>query len=128
MHAYYITVAVNTIPMPSFRWVWMTCKSAAEARRLARLVLEKRLAACANIFPVNSIFWWGGAVRSSNEVAVVLKTRESLEKRLISELEKAHSYDVPCIDSLAILGMNRSCASWLASQTRPAGSKKARKR
>jgi periplasmic divalent cation tolerance protein len=106
--------------MPSFRWVWMTCKNEAEARRLARLVLEKRLAACANIFPVYSLFWWGGAVRSSNEVAVVLKTRESLEKRLISELEKAHSYDVPCIDSLPISGMNRSCASWLASQTRGA--------
>jgi len=106
--------------MPSFRWVWMTCKSAAEARRLSRLVVEKRLAACANIFPVHSIFWWGGTVRFANEVAVVLKTRATLEKRLISELEKAHSYDVPCIDSLPIAGMNRSCASWLASQTRGA--------
>jgi len=107
--------------MPSFRWVYVTCKSEAEARQLARLALEKRLAACANIFPVHSLFWWGGSIRASNEVAVVLKTRASLEKRLIAELEKAHSYDVPCIDSIPILTMNRSCAAWLASQTRRKG-------
>ena len=104
--------------MPSFRWVYVTCKDDAEARRLARLALEKRLAGCANIFPVRSLFWWNGAIRSSKEMAVIFKTRASLVRALVLELEKAHSYDVPCIDSIPIAGMNRSCAAWLASQTR----------
>ena len=104
--------------MPNFRWVYMTCKNEAEARRLARLALEKRLAACANIFPVSSLFWWNGAIQSSKETAVILKTRASLVRALVLELEKAHSYDVPCIDSIPFAA-NRSCAAWLASQTRP---------
>jgi periplasmic divalent cation tolerance protein len=107
--------------MPSFRWVYMTCQNEAEARQLARRALGKKLAACANIFPVSSLFWWNGAIRSSKETAVILKTRASLVRALITELEKAHSYDVPCIDSIPILAMNRSCAAWLASQTRAKG-------
>ena len=113
--------------MASLCWVYLTCKNEAEARRLARLALEKRLAACANIFPVSSLFWWGGAVRGSREAAVIFKTRASLEKRLVSELERAHSYDVPCIDSLPVLGMNGSCARWLAAQTRARPSRKRRR-
>jgi periplasmic divalent cation tolerance protein len=107
--------------MPSFRWVYVTCKSEAEARLLARRALEKRLAACANIFPVSSLYWWNGAIRSSKETAVILKTRASLARALVKELENAHSYDVPCIDSIPVLTMNRSCAAWLASQTRAKG-------
>jgi periplasmic divalent cation tolerance protein len=105
--------------MPSFRWVYVTCKNGAEARMLARRALEKRLAACANMFPVSSIFWWNGAIHSSKETAVIFKTRASLVRALVSELENAHSYDVPCIDSVPIVFMNRSGAAWLASQTRP---------
>jgi len=114
--------------MTSFRWIYVTCKNGTEARLLARMALEKRLAACANIFPVSSLFWWDGAIRSANEVAVVLKTRASLEKRLVSELEKAHSYTVPCIDSLPLSAMNRSCAGWLLAQTGGGPSRKPRKK
>jgi periplasmic divalent cation tolerance protein len=113
--------------MPSFRWVYVTCKNGSEARLLARMALQKRLAACANMFPVSSLFWWDGAIRGAREVAVVFKTRASLEKRLVQELEKAHSYSVPCIDSLAVAGVNRSCAGWLLAQTRAGRSRGARK-
>jgi len=114
--------------MPSFRWVYLTCKNVTEARRLARLALEKRLAGCANIFPVTSLYWWKGAIEGSREAAIILKTRSSLVRTLIAELEKAHSYDVPCIDALPILAQNADCAAWLAAQTRPAARRAGRKR
>lgn len=104
--------------MPPFRWVYVACRDEPEARRLARLALENRLAACANIFPMTSLFWWKGKIEDSTETALVLKTRAVLVRRLFAMLKKAHSYEVPCMDALPILEMNPDCAAWLRSQTR----------
>ena len=104
--------------MVAFRWVYVTCKDEGEARHLARLALESRLAACGNFFPVRSLFWWKGRIEDSHELALILKTRASLVRRLVTALSKAHSYEVPCIDVLPVLAVNPSCAAWLAAETR----------
>jgi periplasmic divalent cation tolerance protein len=108
--------------------VYVTCRNRAEAQRLARLALEKRLAGCANIFPVTSLYWWKGAIAGSREAAIILKTRASLVRPLIAELKKAHSYEVPCIDVLPIVDMNPDCAAWLASGTGRSARRAGRKR
>jgi len=104
--------------MAAFRWVYVACQDESEARRLARMALEKRLAACANIFPMASLFWWNGKIVDSPETALVLKTRAVLVRQLFALLKKAHSYEVPCMDALPILEMNPDCAAWLRRQTR----------
>jgi len=88
-----------------------------EARNLARLALDKRLAACANIFPVTSLYWWKGEVEETAESALVLKTRAGLVRALVAELKKAHSYEVPCIEVLPVLA-EPECAAWLVGETR----------
>jgi len=101
-----------------FRWVYVTCKNRAEARKIARLVLEKRLAACANLFPVRSLYWWEGKIEEANEVALVLKTKASCFRRLLAEIRKAHSYKVPCIEALPILEGNPDYLNWIRDETR----------
>jgi len=114
--------------MAAFRWVYVTCKDEEEARRLARVALKRRLAACGNFFPVGSLYWWKGRIEDSREVALVLKTRASLVRRLITAIVEAHSYEVPCIDVLPVLEVNPTCAAWLAAETAAAEHRRGRRR
>ena len=104
--------------MKGFKTVYITAKNRAEARKLAMLALDMRLAACANLFPIDSIYWWKGKKEHAKEVAILFKTRAALVKRLIAGLRKAHSYDVPCIVAWPILEGNRDYLDWIARETK----------
>ena len=69
-----------------------------EARRIGRLVVEERLAACANILGAcHSIYRWQGKVETSSEVAAIFKARADKADALIARIAALHSYDVPAI-------------------------------
>lgn len=75
--------------------VYATFADEAEARRIARAVVEERLAACANIFPCHSIYRWQGKVEEAAEAAAIFKTGADRAHALIERLAALHSYDVP---------------------------------
>jgi periplasmic divalent cation tolerance protein len=104
--------------MTAFRWVYVTCQNGAEARKIADLVVKKRLAACANWFPVRSIYWWRGKMERASETALVLKTTAGKVKPLIAAIKAAHSYEVPCIEALPILDGNPDYLKWIREETR----------
>ena len=92
--------------------VYITCKNRQEAKKIARVVLKKRLAGCANIFPIESLYWWKGKIVGDKEHALVLKTLNGKLTELKKEVKKAHSYSVPCI--LAVEEeVNREYLEWL---------------
>ncbi|MFZ3201288.1 MAG: divalent-cation tolerance protein CutA [Candidatus Acidiferrales bacterium] len=96
--------------------VLVTCGSAREAHRIARALVERRLAACANIVPapVGSIYRWKGKVESASEFLLLIKT----SRRKFTALEKAvralHHYDVPEIVALPIAAGSRDYLAWIA--------------
>jgi len=96
--------------------VLVTCGSAREARRIARALVERRLAACANILaaPVGSVYRWKGKVESAREFLLVIKS----SRRNFTAIEKAvralHSYDVPEIVALPIAVGSRDYLAWIA--------------
>ena len=76
--------------------VYATFGSDEEARRIARTLVEERLAACANILaPCHSIYRWQSKVEEAAEVPVIFKTRADAADRLIERIGALHSYDVP---------------------------------
>ena len=76
--------------------VLSTFGSVEEARRVARTLVEERLAACANLLPaVESIYRWQGAVEEATEVLVLFKTNLSRYWLMESRLRELHSYEVP---------------------------------
>ena len=81
---------------------YVTAPDAASARRIAHAVLERRLAACANLVPIDSVYRWRGALESAKEVLVVLKTRRALVPRLMAAVREAHPDEVPCIVTYAM--------------------------
>ena len=85
-----------TDPRPEIVTVYATFASDEEARRIARQLVEERLAACANILaPCQSIYRWQGRIEEAVEVPVLFKTRPDSAAALIERLGSLHSYDVP---------------------------------
>lgn len=87
--------------MSDFRVVLITASATDEAERIARALVDERLAACVNIIPsVRSIYRWKGKVESEDEVLLVAKSSHRLFDRLSARIVELHSYDVPEIVAL----------------------------
>jgi len=98
--------------------VYATFGSGEEARRIARILVEERFAACANILGAcSSIYRWRGAVEEAEEVAALFKTRAGLAGALIARLAELHSYDVPAAVAWPIAETLDPFADWIRSET-----------
>jgi periplasmic divalent cation tolerance protein len=95
--------------------VLVTCSSATEAQRIARAVVEGRLAACVNILPgvVTSIYRWEGKVESAPERLLLIKTSRKRLAKLQAAVEKLHSYDVPEFIAVPIAEGSSAYLSWI---------------
>ena len=94
--------------------VYAVFADADEAERIARIVVEERLAACANILgPIHSIYRWRGAVETADEVAAIFKTQREHSDALIARIADLHSYDVPCVVTWPIDNVLRGYADWV---------------
>jgi periplasmic divalent cation tolerance protein len=95
--------------------VLVTCPTVAEARRIARAVVEARLAACVNILPgaVRSIYRWKGKVESAQERLLLIKTSRKRLAKLLATVERLHSYDVPEFIALPIAAGPPKYLAWL---------------
>lgn len=86
------------------------------ARKLARSLIEARLAACINIIPgVRSIYEWQSAIQEDNELILMIKTRREHVPQLIEFVKKNHSYEVPELIELPINSGNPDYLSWIDS-------------
>lgn len=100
--------------------VYVTAANVDEARRLARVLLERRLVACANLFPVESAYWWQDRIESASETALLLKTRRENADAIAAAVRELSSYSVPCVTVWPIVAGNAAYLSWIRAETRPA--------
>ena len=85
--------------MTDKRLVLTTVSSLEEGKKIARELVERRLAACVNIVPkIESVYRWQGAVEEAQECLLLIKTTKVAYERLRDTLQQLHSYEVPeCI-------------------------------
>jgi len=96
--------------------VYATFADAEEAERIAGVVVEERLAACANILgPCRSIYRWQGKVEQAQEVPVLFKTSAEAAARLIARIGALHSYDVPAAVAWPIANALPAYRDWVSS-------------
>lgn len=97
---------------------FVTTPGTREARKIARRLVEEGLAACCNIIPqVESIFQWEGKVEDAAESLMVIKTRKSLQRKIISRVRELHSYDVPEVIFLPLEAGEPDYMKWLKEMT-----------
>ncbi len=98
--------------------VMTTVDDRTAADTLARSVVERRLAACAQVTgPLASTYWWQGAIQSAEEWQVVFKTTASRYEELAEHIRSNHSYDVPEVLCLPVAGGNPEYLRWIDEQT-----------
>ena len=95
--------------------VLVSCANDREARRIARAIVEARLAACVNILPgaATSMYRWKGKVESAREKLLVIKTSRERLAKLQAAVERLHSYDVPEFIALPIVAGSKKYLAWL---------------
>jgi len=98
--------------------VYITCGDEEEARRIGGTLVKERLAACGNVIgAMKSIYWWQGVVQEDGEAVLIAKTKSELLDRLCLRVKKLHSYEVPCIVALPIIGGNPDFMQWIEDET-----------
>lgn len=100
------------------RLVYVITANEKEAEKIAKTLVEEKLAACANIFSVRSIYKWAGDIQREDEVAMFIKTRVELVDKIISRVKELHSYEVPCIISLPIEKGYVEFLKWIDNSTK----------
>src|SRR5271157_2038733 len=98
-----------------------TCATQEEAEKLARLLLDRRLAACVNVIPhIRSYYRWKGAIESADECLLVVKSSRELFGSIGAVLEKEHSYEVPELLALPVVEGATNYLNWLLANLRGA--------
>ncbi len=98
--------------------LYTTCGSEEEALKIARALVEARLAACGNVYPgVKSVYEWQGEIRQEAEVGLILKTRRARADAAMAMIEQLHSYDQPGIEIWPVEAANKLFAEWIEAQT-----------
>jgi len=99
--------------------VFVTTSSGRESKKISDAVLKDRLAACVNRLPgVSSRYWWKGKIETGREELLLIKTTRAKLPRLIRRVKALHSYEVPEVVALPIVGGNPGYLSWIEGSLR----------
>lgn len=100
------------------KFVYVTTPDIHEAKKIGRILVGKRLAACVNILSsVESLFWWEGEIQETGETAFIAKTTRHRVPELIAAVKSNHSYECPCVVVLSIEEGNPDFLKWIADET-----------
>ena len=107
------------MPEPAYIVILITASDSEEAHKIAKALLNQRKAACVNIVPkISSFFWWQGKLDSAQETLLIIKTKVSQLDEAVSLVKEIHSYDVPEIIALPIVGGNQDYLEWISNEVK----------
>ena len=98
-------------------FVYSTFPNKKEAKRIGEGIVRKKMAACVNIFPIDSIYNWRGKVVKDKEFATIIKTKKKNFKKIEKFILENHSYDTPCILEIPLGKVTKKYLDWLRKNT-----------
>jgi len=99
--------------------LFITTANAEEAQRIASVLLNERKAACVNIVPrISSLFWWQGKLDSAEESLLIIKTKASVLDEIVDLVKEHHSYSIPEVIALPIIGGNQDYLEWVGREVK----------
>lgn len=98
----------------SYAVMFSTVPSNEEAKKITDALLEEKLVACVNIIPsVESFFWWEGKIDNAKEILLIIKTVKKNVPLVTKRIKELHSYKIPEIIALPIIGGNNDYLKWI---------------
>jgi periplasmic divalent cation tolerance protein len=92
----------------------VTCSSRAEARKIAKAILTKKLAACVNILDgLESHYWWRGRLEKARECLLLIKATRAKTRAITTAVQAVHGYEVPEIIFLPVVAGEKRYLNWL---------------
>lgn len=101
----------------SFSLLYVTHPSKPEAVRITIELMNARLIACANYYPMDSVYWWEWRLTSAMEIMTIYKTRNEHVGGVERLILASHKYETPCIIRVAEVTANASYEAWVQSET-----------
>ena len=95
--------------------IYITHPNEEEAEALCNSLLEEKLIACANLFPIKSIFHWNNDKSKENEVVSLIKFNNNKIDEIEKRIKELHSYEVPCIINISATA-NTEFEKWVNNQ------------
>lgn len=97
--------------------IYITCKDKNEANKISRELINKKLAACTNFFPIESMYRWKGKIVNDKEIVLIVKTQNKNYKKIKELIKKLHSYECPCIIKINAKA-NKEFENWVKEETK----------
>ena len=98
--------------------IYSTINNIQDARRIAKTLVEEQLVACVNIIPkIESIYKWKGKIENEEEIILIAKTVDENVKKTIQRIKQLHTYEVPDIIVLPIIGGLKDYLDYIATET-----------
>lgn len=100
----------------------VTVPNSKLGKKISRALVEERLAACVNQVPgLGSTYWWRGKVVRDAEELLIIKTRKSLAKRVADRVKTLHTYQIPEVIALPVIGGHAPYLEWIRKETKANG-------
>lgn len=98
--------------------VLVTVASRSQGQKIATALVENKLAACVNLFPIESIYIWQGKIEQEQEYQLIVKTDLNKFSELEAKIKTLHDYEVPEIIALPIVEASQSYLNWMGTSLR----------
>ena len=98
--------------------ILITASSVEEGERIAASLVDNHLAACVNVVPsIKSFFFWDGKSDRQSEVLLIAKSTKALLSQIIDHVKKIHSYSVPEVIAIPVIGGSEDYLKWVEKTT-----------
>ena len=97
-------------------FIYTTCATPEEAKRLGKLILEKKMGACVDYWPVDSMFHWKDGIKQISQVMLSISTFENKLEAVNDLISEHHSYSVPMIAGVDVRRINRAYRGWMTTE------------
>ncbi len=98
--------------------IYIVCANKKEALKIAKHLVQRRFGACANIFPIDSFYWWQKKLVRDKEVVIIFKTIKKNFAKVAREVKKLHSYKVLAIFEIPVGRVSEDYLRWLKKETK----------
>lgn len=103
--------------MGKYIQVLTTTGKKEDALKIARVLLEKRLAACFQIIgPLSSLYWWKGKIEEAEEWLCIIKSKGDLYEELEKTIRENHPYEIPEIIAIPIAFGDKNYFGWISME------------